>query len=46
MTVASPGEGHTMGREHMPHAVRKVEACSPAPDPAPKVATNLGTWVS
>ena len=32
-----------MGRGHMPSAVRKAEACLPVPDPASKVAANLGT---
>ena len=40
-TVASIRNWHTTGRGRMPHAVRKAEACPPAPDPASQVAADL-----
>lgn len=41
MTVAPILTWHTMGRGRMPGAVRKAEACPPAPDPVSQVAAIL-----
>lgn len=45
MTVAPILNRHTTGRGRMPHAVRKAEACPPAPDLASQVAADLGARV-
>lgn len=38
-------ERRTTGRGRTPDAVRKAEACPPAPDPASQVAADLGARV-
>ncbi len=40
MTAAPIRGWHTAGREHMPSAVRKAEARSPAPGPVSQVAAD------
>lgn len=45
MTVAPIAGWHTTGRGQMPSAVRKAEACPPAPDQVSQVAANLEAQV-
>ena len=46
MTVAPIWNWHTTGRGRMLSAVRKAEACPPAPDPVSQVAANLEARVT